>query len=138
MPASWQVTLTLIPDEFAICRLPPGAPQPSWAAGGSFSSVTHTDEEFSVTCVASTVPEGVQAQRGWRCLKVEGPFDLESTVGVLAALAGPLATASVSVSVISTYDTDYLFVREEQLARARESLIQAGHFFREAGSITSL
>lgn len=127
MTTEWQLTLTLLSEEFAICRLPPDAPQPAWASAGSFASVTRTREELSVTCVASAAPEGVLTQRGWRCLKVEGPFALETTVGVLAALAGPLASAGVSVYVISTYDTDYLFVREEQLARARDTLSQAGH-----------
>lgn len=132
MDNSWRLTLTLLPEEFAICRLPPDAPEPTWVAGGSFASLTRTREELSITCLASTVPEGVVAQRGWRCLKVEGPFELETTVGVLAALAGPLASAGVSVYVVSTYDTDYLFVRHDQLARARETLARGGHLVNEA------
>lgn len=132
MESSWRLTLTLLPEEFAICRLPPDAPEPTWAAAGPFASVTRTREELSVTCVASAAPEGALAQRGWRCLKVEGPFALETTVGVLASLSGPLASAGVSVYVISTYDTDYLFVRKEQLAQAHDALSQAGHRMLEA------
>lgn len=132
MTTFWNLTLTLMREEFAICRLPPDAPEPIWAAAGPFTSVTRTSEELSVTCVASAVPEGVVAQCGWRGLKVEGPFELATTVGVLAALAGPLASAGISVSVISTYDTDYLFIHAERLAQARLVLTEAGHRIREA------
>ncbi len=64
-------------------------------------------------------------QRGWRGLKVAGPLDFALT-GVLASLAGPLAEAGVSIFAISTYDTDYLFVREEQLGAAIDALRRAG------------
>jgi hypothetical protein len=63
---------------------------------------------------------------------VEGPFDLSTTVGVLAALAEPLAQAGVSLYVVSTFDTDYLFVRGEQVDLARATLIRRGHTIRVA------
>jgi hypothetical protein len=47
--------------------------------------------------------------------------------GVAAALTAPLAAAEISVLVVGTYDTDYLFVREEALARAVAALEAAGH-----------
>jgi uncharacterized protein len=71
-------------------------------------------------------PSDVAAETGWRALKVAGRFAL-SEVGVLAALAAPLATASVSLFVISTFDTDYLLVSEKQLPAAIAALIGAGH-----------
>ena len=61
------------------------------------------------------VPEGALVQRGWRGLQVVGPLDFALTGGA-AALTAPLAEAEVSVLPIATYDTDYLFVREETLA----------------------
>jgi hypothetical protein len=59
-------------------------------------------------------------------LKVQGPFDLEA-VGVIASLAGPLAEAGVSLFVVSTFDTDYLLVKQETLERVVEVLATAGH-----------
>ena len=59
-------------------------------------------------------------------MKVAGPFAL-SAVGVLAALATPLAKASISLFVISTFDTDYLLVSEKQLHAAIAALRDAGH-----------
>ncbi len=128
----WRLTLTLLADEFAICRLPPDAPIPAWADSPPFSAITLTSEELSITCARAAAPENVQAQLGWRCLKVEGPFDLSTTVGVLAALAEPLAQAGVSLYVVSTFDTDYLFVRGEQVDLARATLIRRGHTIRVA------
>ena len=65
-------------------------------------------------------------ERGWRCLKVEGPLDFALT-GILADLAGVLASAGISIFAISTFDTDYLLVKEETLDGAVETLTVAGH-----------
>lgn len=129
---AWRLTLTLLAGEFAICRLPPDAPVPAWADSASFTSITRTAEELSITCDRERIPADVQAQPGWRCLKVEGPFDLNTTVGVLATLAEPLAQVGVSLYVVSTYDTDYLFVRGEQLDRTMATLTGQGHTIRSA------
>jgi uncharacterized protein len=115
------VELRVLPEVFAVCRLPPDAPSPE-----RFWSLTRTDDELSVICTEDTVPEGALVQRGWRGLQVVGPLDFALT-GVAAALTAPLAQAEVSVLPIATYDTDYLFVREETLSRAVTALEAAGH-----------
>ena len=79
-----------------------------------------------MTCLESAVPEGVQCERGWRCLRVAGTMDL-SSVGVLASLAGPLAEAGISIFAISTFDTDYLLVKAEAVEKATVVLRKAGH-----------
>jgi uncharacterized protein len=118
--------LTLLPETFAIARLPADATLPSWATQGAFFSVTRTNDELSVVCCARQIPPGVAAETGWRALKVTGPFAL-SEVGVLAELAAPLAEGSISLFVISTFDTDYLLVSEKQLDAAIVALRKAGH-----------
>lgn len=115
----------LLPDKFAVGRLPYGSPWPAWATG-SFVSVTATADELSVVCEASAVPANVTADREWRVLKIIGPFDLKTT-GVLASLATPLAQAGISVLAIATYDTDYLLVRSDSVDRAVNTLLAAGH-----------
>lgn len=120
-----QHVLTLLPDSFAVCRLPPDAPMPSWPKG-PFVSITRSSDELSIVCPDDAVPGGVRCERGWRCLKVQGPFGL-TAVGVLASLVGPLAEAGVSVFVVSTFDTDYILVKGEALSRAIEALGRAGH-----------
>lgn len=123
----WQLTLSLLPGLYAVCRLPAGAPLPSWGQQGAFVSLTRTGDELSVVCPQESVPDGVQAEAAWRCIKVAGPFDLEDTIGVLAALAAPLAAAQVSLFVVSTYDTDYLLLKDRHLERAVAALTAAGH-----------
>lgn len=120
------LTLSLLSDRYAICRLEPGAPTPGWANSGAFVSITRTDDELSIVCPEANVLESVKADRGWRCFKVEGPLDLSLT-GVLASLANPLAEARINIFAISTFDTDYLLVKEDNVPRASEVLIRTGH-----------
>jgi hypothetical protein len=118
--------LTLLPESFAISRLAADAPIPNWATQGRFFSVTRTGDELSVVCELALVPVGVQSQSGWRVFKVHGPFVL-SEIGVLSALAEPLAKARISLFAVSTFDTDYLLVASATLPAAIAALEQAGH-----------
>jgi uncharacterized protein len=118
--------LVVLDDEFAIARLDASDPTPAWAAQGSLTSVTRTSEELSVVCAASAVPTSVQAERGWRCLRVAGRLDLSLT-GVLASIANPLAKAQLSLFAVSTHDTDYVLVRKQSLTAVIGCLNAAGH-----------
>jgi hypothetical protein len=121
------LTLETIPGRYAVCRLDPTVPFPEWAsAAGAFSSVTRTAAELSVVCAEAAVPVGTRAEGGWRCLRVKGPLGFGLT-GILASLAGPLASTGVSIFVISTYDTDYLLLQERDLERGAHALERAGH-----------
>jgi hypothetical protein len=124
--ATRRLELTLFEERFAISRLAGDAPIPDWATRGSFFSVTRTGEELSVVSELAHVPVGVQSQAGWRVLKVHGPFVL-SEIGVLSALAAPLAEAKISLFAVSTFDTDYLLVAAETLSAAIAALGRAGH-----------
>ncbi len=119
------VALSILPETFAICRLNRDA-VPLWAGANDFISITRTPEELSIVCRDGHVPLDVKCDRGWRALKVEGPLDLALT-GVLASLVDPLAKNQINLFAISTFDTDYLLVKEYNLARACEVLRQAGH-----------
>jgi hypothetical protein len=117
--------LTTLDGRFAIARLPADAAVPRWAVG-QVVAVTRTPDELSVICAERPVPEATPAERGWRCLQVQGPLDFEMT-GVLAALSGPLADARIPLLAFSTYDTDYLLIREGHLEAAHAALERAGH-----------
>lgn len=127
-----KLTLSVLPELYAVCRVDPNGHIPHWALmGDAFVSLTRTYNELSIVCLQGNVPqEGVQAERGWRCLRVEGPFDF-SVAGVHASLAVPLAEASISVLAIATYETDHVLVQEKDVERTVEVLKQAGHRFRE-------
>lgn len=132
-----KLTLTILPGRFAFCRLPASAPIPEWATRGGLFSVTRTAEELSILCEESLLPPAGQAaampefkvSKEWRAVKFEGPFDF-SEVGVLASVVAPLAEAGISISVVSTFDTDYLFVQEAAFPRAQQVLSAHGHTLR--------
>lgn len=124
--SSLSLTLSLLPDIFAVCRLPADAPLPAWALAGPFFAITRTVDELSIVCDQTQVPDGVICQPAWRCLQVAGPLDFTLT-GVLAGLAEPLAAAGVSIFAVSTYDTDYLLAPAVALDQAVAALRNAGH-----------
>jgi hypothetical protein len=118
--------LTLLPGTFAVCRLNADAAPPPWATSSRVFSITRTAEELSVVCEQAVVPDAVRCERDWRCVQLAGPIPF-SMVGVLASLVQPLAEARISVFAISTFDTDYLLVKENDLKRAASVLCAAGH-----------
>ena len=123
-----ELKLLLLPDRFAVCRLEPDAAVPDWALSSSVGlrSITRTDDELSIVCGENDVPEGVKCESGWRAMRVAGTLDF-SLSGVLASLATPLADAGVSIFAVSTFDTDYLLVRDDDVGRAVHALQAAGH-----------
>jgi len=122
-----RLELLLLKDRFSVCRLTPGEKLPAWALrAGDFASVTRTADELSVVCAEDVAPQGTQCETGWRVLKVEGPLDFALT-GILLAVTKPLADAGVSVFVVSTYDTDYVMVKAQNVEKAVRALTAAGH-----------
>jgi hypothetical protein len=122
-----RLPLELLPDTLAICRLDAAAAVPEWAHGSSpFLTISRTPEELSITVVESAVPAGVRCERPYRALRVRGPLPLD-LVGILAAIADPLAEAGLSIFAISTFDTDYVLVKAADLEAAVRALGRAGH-----------
>jgi hypothetical protein len=119
--------LQALSARLAVVRLPAEAGLPWWAArGGEFLSLTRTRGETSVVCEEQFVPAESQAEHGFRALRVKGPLAFHLT-GVLAALAAPLSDAGVPIFVVSTFDTDYVLVREDDFSNAIGALKKAGH-----------
>ena len=111
---------------FAVARLSAGSPIPPWATSSGFWAVTKTADELSIICEERAVPMDIATvERGFRLLAVEGPLDFSLT-GVMASIAGPLADVGVSLFAISTFDTDYIMVRNERLSEAVAALRAGG------------
>jgi hypothetical protein len=121
-----KLSLSLMPHMYAVCQFHPDKHIPYWALLGDFVSLTRTHEELSIVCQQDNVPDEIKAERGWRCVQVQGAFDF-SVAGVNASLAIPLAEADISVLAIATYATDYLLIKEENVERVIQVLEQAGH-----------
>lgn len=118
--------LYALDELYAVVRLEPDAPLPDWAIRGHFRSVTRSDTEMSIVCRHEDVPLDASAERGWVCFQVAGPLDFSLT-GVVSSLVAPLAEAEIPLFIISTFETDYLLVREHDLHRSVEALTSAGH-----------
>jgi hypothetical protein len=125
----YKLTLAIFPNLFAVCRLHPDGFIPHWALLGDFVSLTRTNTELSIICPQENVPEDALAERGWHCIKADGPFDF-SVAGIHASLALPLAEADISTMAIATYETDHVLVKAEELEHTVQTLTRAGHTFR--------
>ena len=99
---------------------------PPWATNGAFTSLTRTDDELSILCPQDVVPDGVKSDSGWVCLKLEGPFPFSQT-GVLSSFIGPLSGNAIPIFALSTYDTDYVLIKQGHLTVSLEVLRAAGH-----------
>jgi hypothetical protein len=121
-----QLKFRQIAGHFAVCRLPANASVPPWATAGIFISITRTADELSIVCPLQDVPAEHRPEVPWVCFKLEGPFDFLQ-VGILASFIAPLAENGVPIFAISTYDTDYVLVREDLAGAALGALQEAGH-----------
>ncbi len=115
---------SLLQDTSAICRMDKNAPLPDWVAGGEFWSISRTPDELSIVCPQGSVPADVDHEAGWKCLKVDSPFEFD-LAGMISFMAAPLAEAEMDLFVVATQDSDYLMVREKDLERATAELAQA-------------
>jgi hypothetical protein len=122
-----RLPLEVVPDTLAICRLPSEAAVPAWtSASKRFATISRTPEELSITTVQAIVPPEVRCERDYRALRVRGPLPLD-LVGIVAAMADPLARAGLSIFAISTFETDYVLVKARDLDAAVTTLERAGH-----------
>ncbi len=125
MPAS--LHLEAVWMRLAVCRLDADSDVPPWVERSrGFTSITRTSDELSVVCAYDDVPQGVPIEGPWRAFRVQGPLVM-TLIGVVAALANPLAAAGISIFAISTFDTDYVLVHEPDFDDAVDALARADH-----------
>ena len=117
-----------MPENYAICSFPPDAAFPDWEHHPSILSITKTPKEITLVCEENLVPGECTQSENWKCIKVEGSFDLDA-VGVLSSIAGPLAQNGISLYVISTYDTDYILIHAKNIEKTVSCLRESGHTF---------
>jgi hypothetical protein len=115
-----------VPGSFAVCRLSASASLPDWASRGNFFSITRTPDEISIVCSEAQVPRDVHHENDWACLKLEGPFPFAET-GVLSSFVQPLSDRAIPIFAISTFDTDYVLVKNAWVEKAIEVLKGSGH-----------
>lgn len=117
------MTIQVLPQNFTICKV---STIPSELLNEQFCFVGKTDQELSLVCETEKVPKEIsEIEDGWRAFRIAGklPFSL---VGILSELSGILAKARVGIFAVSTYDTDYILVKEAQFRTAIEALKRNG------------
>lgn len=120
-----RLTMAVIETDLSVCKLALEDKIPRWALASDWFSITKTRDELSIVCESRLVPKTSKAESGWRGLKVAGPLGFEM-LGILSKLSKALAKAGVSIFAISTYNTDYILVKEDKLNAAIRALAVAG------------
>ena len=123
--ATKNLAFSVLPDKLAVYRFDPQVAIPDLSAASSFFSITRTQDELSVVCAENDLGPEVQCEKGWRCIKLHGPFNFSET-GILSSMVHPLAKAAVPVFAISTFDTDYLLIKATDLKTALKVLTREG------------
>ena len=118
------MTIELLPMAFSVCKLNDASEADLTAR---FTFFARTDKEISLVCPAAHAPaHPLAAETGWRCLRFPFPLDF-SLVGILARIAGILAREEISIFAVSTFDTDYILLKENQLKKALAALRRQGY-----------
>lgn len=127
------LTLEILPYSLSVLQLSPSAPIPQWIfKDNPFFTISKTNDELSIVTPSSKIQNQQQfkIESGWACLKVVGVLDFSLT-GILSSIAKPLADNQVSLFAISTYDTDYILIKEDRLEEATATLINHGFLIKK-------
>jgi hypothetical protein len=120
------LTMKLLKEKYGVCRFDNIDIIPEWAKLGDFFSITKTEEELSIVCNEDNIPQHIKCEKHWRILKVQGPLDF-SLIGILASISNILAEKEISIFAISTYDTDYILVKEKDVDKAVAALVSENY-----------
>ena len=122
-----KLDLVILKKKLAICQLSPNDHIPDPSTLGDFWSITKTDEEISIIIPENLIPhDNCKSEKGWRAIKIIGPLYF-SLVGIIASLSTVLAKVGISIFAFSTYNTDYILVKEKNLEQAKKVLEESGH-----------
>lgn len=123
-----KLTLFLLNDKFTISKLAQFAELPMIVAKGEMCFSARTDDELVIITPEFMAPNNVQQETGFRAVRVEGDSLLKDT-RVISALIDPLTAAGIGTVVFTTFNSIYVFLREEKIVDAVKALQHAGHTF---------
>lgn len=116
--------LEILPDGLTVCQV---RNLSDIDLKGDFYFIGKTDQELSLVCPTAYAPvNALSREDGWRGFRIKGTLDF-SLVGVLSRLSGFLAAGGVGLFAVSTYNTDYILVKQEHFRKALEILTGAGY-----------
>jgi len=126
---SMKLNLSVVNGCFTIHRFSSDAEFPMEILQEPFYSISRTEDELSIVCESSLILKTENYETGWSCIKVLGPLDFSLT-GILADISKVLANKKISIFALSTFDTDYILVKKEQLKNAKQALQNAEYKFK--------
>ena len=115
--------LQFLETTYSVCQLAAHMSVPDWAS--SYMAVIRTDDELTIITATDLVPEAVKAEHDFACFRVTGKLEFD-VIGVIAAISRVLAESEIPILSVSTYNTDYFLIANDNLDLARLSLSQAG------------
>ena len=121
-----KLRIRLLQGTYAVCQIKDTENILNCFDEKDFFSITKTEDEISVVMLQDKISSDVKVEKDWRILKVEGILDF-SLIGILAKISGILAKNSISIFVISTFNTDYILVKEEKIEKAMTVLSKEGY-----------
>lgn len=115
-------------EHFTVCKIP-DLSAVRWHS--KFCFLARTDEELSLVCITADTPAETEAREdGWRGFRIQGILDF-SLVGILSRIAGILAENGICIFAVSTYNTDYFFLKDKDFHQATNLLQNAGYTIHE-------
>ena len=121
-----KLRIRLLQGTYAVCQIKDTENILNCFDEKDFFSITKTEDEISVVMLQDKISSDVKVEKDWRILKVEGTLEF-SLIGILAKISGILAKNSISIFVISTFNTDYILVKEEKVEKAMTVLSEEGY-----------
>ena len=116
--------IKIINQEFSVCQVEDYS---FVNLDSEYSFIGKTDEEKSLVCITSEVPQNViRRDDGWKAFRLQGVLNF-SLIGILSKIAAILADHSISIFAVSTYNTDYILIKKENYEKAIRTLINAGY-----------
>lgn len=116
--------IEIIDGSFSVCKVVDFS---GVDLSGKYTFTGVSDEENSLICLTENVPANATEHiDGWRTMRIKGVLDF-SLIGILSGILTVLADAKIGIAAVSTYNTDYIFVREKDLGMAVDALAEAGY-----------
>ena len=121
-----ELTLKLLSNTFSVHRLEPEMAIPASVLESETHFIGQTQDELSIVCDANIAIPHAKTEPDWACFMVVGPLDFQLT-GIIARISAALASERISLLAISTFDTDYVLVKETEVDRALKVLKDTGY-----------
>ena len=123
-----KLKIKILNEKFTIHRFSINDAVPGEVYGSTFYHICKTEDELSIISDSNIRLDSPRSESGWSCLKLVGPFEFTQT-GILSGVLQVLADIKIGILAISTYDTDYILVKTENLATAKNALQSTGYIF---------